>query len=209
MSNTPTAVDNATANTAILLILGALRRVWVPEAAIREGSWRGATTLGRDPDNLTLGILGMGGIGTATVKRALGFGFKVQYHNRRPVPGLSTIFGADEPRYVSFDELIRTSDVISVHLPLSAATRGLIGAKEIAAMKDGVIIVNTARGPIIDEDALVKGLESGKVWSVGLDVFEKEPKVHPGLIKSPNAVLLPHIGTATVDTQVCAPLFAT
>ncbi|KJZ77631.1 hypothetical protein HIM_02808 [Hirsutella minnesotensis 3608] len=202
VSNTPSAVDAATANTAIFLILGALRSAWVPQLALREGKWRGDSSLGRDPDGLTLGILGMGGIGSATAKRAAGFGFKVQYHNRRPVAGLEEQFaGQTVPKYVSFDELLKTSDVISVHLPLGPATKGLIGAKELSAMKDNVVIVNTARGPIIDEDALVKALESGKVRSVGLDVFEKEPEIHPGLIKNPNAVLLPHIGTATVDTQ--------
>lgn len=203
VSNTPGAVDAATANTAIFLILGALRRVWVPQLAVREGKWRGDSALGRDPDGLTLGILGMGGIGTATAKRAAAFGFRLQYHNRSQVAGLDKQFaGQDAPKYVSFDELLRTSDVISVHLPLGPATKGLIGAKELDGMKDGVVIVNTARGPIIDEAALVSALESGKVRSVGLDVYEKEPEIHPGLLKHPGAVLLPHIGTATVDTQV-------
>ena len=144
----------------------------------------------------------MGGNGTATAKRAAAFGFKLQYHNRTPVANLDEQFpGQSVPRYVSFDQLLRTSDVISVHLPLGPATQGLIGAEQLNMMKDGVVIVNTARGAIIDEAALVGSLESGKVWSVGLDVFEKEPAVHPGLLKHPGAVLLPHVGTATVDTQ--------
>lgn len=113
-------------------------------------------------------------------------------------------FTAQEvPKYVSFQELLQTSDVISVHLPLGPATQGLIGKNEFSLMKDGVIIVNTARGAIIDEEALATALESGKVWSVGLDVYEKEPEINPKLISHPGAVLLPHIGTATVDTQVC------
>ncbi|KAM4064423.1 d-isomer specific 2-hydroxyacid dehydrogenase, NAD binding domain-containing protein [Hirsutella rhossiliensis] len=202
VSNTPGAVDAATANTAIFLMLGALRRAWVPQLAVREGKWRGDSALGRDPDGLTLGILGMGGIGTATAKRAAAFGFRLQYHNRSRVAGLDELFAEQgAPRYVSFEELLRTSHVISVHLPLGPATRGLIGAKELDAMKDGVVIVNTARGPIIDEAALVSALESGKVRSVGLDVYEKEPEIHPGLLKHPGTMLLPHIGTATVDTQ--------
>ncbi|PHH92622.1 hypothetical protein CDD83_6549 [Cordyceps sp. RAO-2017] len=202
VSNTPSAVDAATANTAIFLILGALRRIWVPQLAVRQGRWRGDSALGRDPDGLKLGILGMGGIGTATAKRAAAFGFRIQYHNRKPVEKLASQFeGQAVPEYVSFDELLRTSDVLSVHLPLGPATKGLIGANELEAMKDGVIIVNTARGPIIDEAALVRSLESGKVRSVGLDVYEKEPEIHPGLLAHPGAVLLPHIGTATVDTQ--------
>ncbi|QPG94169.1 hypothetical protein C2857_005088 [Epichloe festucae Fl1] len=202
VSNTPTAVDAATANTAIFLILGALRRAWIPQLALREGNWRGASPLGRDPHHLTLGVLGMGGIGTATAKRAAALGFKLQYHNRKPVADLDKQFSPQEvPQYVSFEDLLKTSDVISIHLPLGPATKGLIGRKELGSMKDGVIIVNTARGAIIDEEALADSLESGKVWSVGLDVFEKEPEINPKLIKHPGAVLLPHIGTATVDTQ--------
>ncbi|KAG6085800.1 hypothetical protein E4U16_000012 [Claviceps sp. LM84 group G4] len=202
VSNTPKAVDAATANTAIFLILGALRRAWIPQTALREGKWRGASPLGRDPHHLTLGILGMGGIGTATAKRAAALGFKLQYHNRKPVADLDSQFSTQAaPRYVSFDDLIKTSDVISVHLPLGPATKGFIGKKELSAMKDGVIIVNTARGAIIDEAALAESLDSGKVWSVGLDVFENEPEIEPRLIKNPAAMLLPHIGTATADTQ--------
>ncbi|KAM0513493.1 hypothetical protein ACHAPE_007755 [Trichoderma viride] len=202
VSNTPKAVDAATANTAIFLILGALRRAWIPQLALREGKWRGESPLGRDPHTLTLGVLGMGGIGTATAKRAAALGFKLQYHNRKPVDGLDRQFAANEvPTYVGFEELLQSSDVISVHLPLGPATQGLIGKKELSSMKDGVIIVNTARGAIIDEEALAESLESGKVWSVGLDVFEQEPKINPKLISHPGAVLLPHIGTATIDTQ--------
>lgn len=145
----------------------------------------------------------MGGIGTATAKRAAAFGFKLQYHNRNPVADLEKEFSAESvPNYVSFEDLLKTSDVISVHLPLGPATKHLIGKDQLNMMKDGVIIVNTARGAIIDEAALTESLESGKVWSVGLDVYEKEPEINPGLLKHPGSVLLPHIGTATVDTQV-------
>ncbi|KHN97313.1 hydroxyisocaproate dehydrogenase [Metarhizium album ARSEF 1941] len=202
VSNTPKAVDAATANTAIFLMLGALRRAWIPQQALREGKWRGASPLGRDPHHLTLGILGMGGIGTATARRAAALGFKLQYHNRKPVADIEKQFAPGQvPSYVGFEELLKTSDVISVHLPLGPATRGLIGSQELGRMKDGVIIVNTARGAIIDEQALAESLESGKVWSVGLDVYDKEPEINPGLTKHPGAFLLPHIGTATVDTQ--------
>lgn len=184
-----------------------MRRAWIPQLALREGKWRGESPLGRDPHTLTLGVLGMGGIGTATAKRAAALGFKLQYHNRKPVDGLDKQFASNEvPKYVGFEELLQSSDVLSVHLPLGPATQGLIGKKELSSMKDGVIIVNTARGAIIDEEALAESLESGKVWSVGLDVFEQEPKINPKLISHPGAVLLPHIGTATVDTQVCSHL---
>lgn len=157
--------------------------------------------LGHDPEQKTLGILGMGGIGTALSQRAKGFDMDIVYHNRNPVPDSSNPAAA---RYIDdLDGFLGICDVISVHLPLSEATRHFLGAAEFAKMKDGVVIVNTARGPVIDEDALVKALESGKVGAAGLDVFEKEPEVHPGLKKSQDVVLFPHIGTATWETQVC------
>ncbi|KAI4120245.1 MAG: hypothetical protein LQ338_007159 [Usnochroma carphineum] len=200
VSNTPGAVDASTANTAIYLLLGALRRVHIPATALREGKWRGSMGLGHDPEGKTLGILGMGGIGTAFALRAAPFDFHLQYHNRNPV--LHPSSNPTNAKYVGFEELIRTSDVISIHLPLNDATKGLIGRKEFRMMKDGVVIVNTARGKIIDERALVEALEQGKVFSAGLDVYEKEPEIHPGLMKNDNVVLMPHIGTATVETQV-------
>jgi glyoxylate reductase len=146
----------------------------------------------------------MGGIGTATAKRAQAFGFNIKYHNRKEtsIVKLRKVFGDSLPQYVSFTELLRTSDVISIHLPLGSATKEIIGPKEFEMMKDGVIIVNTARGSIINEKALEQALISGKVWSVGLDVYAKEPFIEPELLQHPRAVLLPHIGTATYDTQV-------
>ncbi|KAI4277753.1 MAG: hypothetical protein L6R38_005376 [Xanthoria sp. 2 TBL-2021] len=199
VSNTPGAADASTANTAIYLLLGALRRAHIPATALREGRWRGSMSLGHDPDGKTLGILGMGGIGSAFALRAATFGFDMQYHNRNPVVHPSS--NPTNARYVSFEELLRTSDVISIHLPLNDATRGLIGRKEFRKMKDGVVIVNTARGKIIDEEALVEALERDKVFAAGLDVYEKEPEIHPGLIKSDKVVLMPHVGTSTVETQ--------
>jgi glyoxylate reductase len=176
VSTTPGAVNAGTANVAIYLILSALRATWIPESELRAGRWRGATPLGRDPDSMTLGILGMGGIGRTTAKRAVAFGFKIQYSNEFPAKGLKEELGVDyEPAYVTTAELLRTSDVISIHVPLLPSTRGLINDKTIATMKKGVVIVNTARGPIIDEAALVRGLDSGKISSVGLDVFERSP----------------------------------
>ncbi|KAL8653149.1 MAG: hypothetical protein Q9210_002270 [Variospora velana] len=199
VSNTPGAVDASTATTAIYLLLGALRRVHIPATALREGKWRGSMGLGHDPEGKTLGILGMGGIGTAFALRAAPFDFHLQYHNRNPVVHPSS--NPTNAKYVSFEELIRTSDIISIHLPLNDTTRGLIGREEFRMMKDGVVIVNTARGKIIDEAALVEALEQGKVFAAGLDVYEREPEIHPGLIKNDNVVLMPHIGTATMETQ--------
>lgn len=158
--------------------------------------------LGHDPEGKILGILGMGGIGGALARRAAPFDMKIQYHNRHPVAPEQNPTNA---KYVSFEQLLRTSDVISVHLPLSKATRHLIGRKEFAMMKSGVVIINTARGKIVDEEALVDALDSGKVFAAGLDVYEKEPEIHEGLISSDKAVLLPHVGTATLETMVSPP----
>lgn len=155
--------------------------------------------LGHDPEGKTLGILGMGGIGSALALRAAPFDLKMQYHNRNPVVHPSS--NPTNATYVSFEELLRTSDIISIHLPLNDGTRGLIGRKEFEMMRDGVVIVNTARGRIIDEEALVEALDQGKVFAAGLDVYEREPEVHPGLMKCDNVVLMPHVGTATVETQ--------
>lgn len=179
-------------------MLGALRRITVPFTAVRKGEWRGKSFgLGHDPKKKTLGILGMGGIGQAVAQRAKGFGMSIQYHNRNPLPAEQ----AGDAKYVSFDELLKTSDVLSLNLALNASTRHIIAKPQFDIMKDGIVIVNTARGPIMDEAALVDALKDGKVFSAGLDVFEEEPKIHHGLIENENVVLLPHIGTATWESQ--------
>jgi len=144
-----------------------------------------------------LGILGMGGIGREVATRARAFGMKIQYHNRSPVsPELEQ--GA---KYVSFGELMKTSDVLSLNCSLRKETVGIIGKREFEMMKEGVVLVNTARGKLIDENALVEALKSGKVFSAGLDVFCEEPTANDELLKSEDVVLLPHIGTATWETQ--------
>ncbi|OAL01098.1 hypothetical protein IQ06DRAFT_376694 [Phaeosphaeriaceae sp. SRC1lsM3a] len=197
VSSTPIAVDDATADVAIWLMLGALRNIKQSFMAVNAGKWRGDFSLGHDPKTKTLGILGMGGIGSAVAHRAKAFGMEIQYHNRHQLP-------ADKEqgaKYVTFEELLKTSDVLSLNLALNPSTKHIIGKEQFEQMKDGVIIVNTARGPLIDEAALVDALKSGKVWTCGLDVFEEEPKIHPGLLECENAVLLPHVGTATFETQ--------
>lgn len=199
VAHTPKAVNSATADIAIFLMLGALRRIHIPYTAIRASNWRGPSPqLGYDPQHKILGILGMGGIGQEVAARARAFGMSIQYYNRsRLSPELEK--GA---KYVSFEELMKTSDVLSLNCSLRKETVGIIGRKEFALMKEGVILVNTARGKLIDEQALVDALDEGKVFSAGLDVYEEEPKVHEGLLNNPNVVLLPHIGTATKETQV-------
>jgi len=183
--NTPTAISIPTANGALMFILAATRAISQGDMYTRAGKWRGDASvpgdlfpLGQDIEGLTLGIIGLGSIGKALSVRAQACGMKIIYYNRRPVPE-SEATGAT---YVSMDELLATSDVISVNCPLTAATRHLLGPAEFSKMKTGVFIVNTARGAIIDEEALVEALKSGKVSRVGLDVFELEPVIHPGLL---------------------------
>jgi len=197
ISSTPIAVDDATADVGVFLLLGALRQAWIPLKAIKEGQWRGNTPIGHDPKGKVLGILGMGGIGRAMANRARAFGMKIVYHNRSRLP--KELEG--DATYLTFDQLLAQSDVFSLNLSLNANTRHIISAPELAKMKDGVVIVNTARGALINEKDLVAALESGKVASVGLDVFEEEPKVEEGLVKSDRAFILPHIGTNTYETQ--------
>jgi glyoxylate reductase len=132
--------------------------------------------------------------------RATALGMKIQYYNRNRL-SISQEKAAGNAKYVSFDELLATSDVLSLNLPLNAKTRHIISHAEFAKMKDGVVIVNTARGAVMDEVALVDALDSGKVASAGLDVYEDEPNIHPGLIKNDNVLLIPHMGTYTYETQ--------
>lgn len=221
VSNVPTAVDDATADANMFLILGALRNFNAGMHSLREGKWRGKPALGHDPEGKTLGILGMGGIGRNLKKKAEAFGMKVIYHNRRQLS--EELSGGAQ--YVTFDELLSTSDVLSLNLPLNVSencwsskgvsrdkgygaltqvqknTRHIIGKAEFAKMKDGVVVVNTARGAVMDEAALVDALDSGKVFSAGLDVFEEEPKIHPGLIGNQNVLLVPHMGTWTIEVS--------
>ncbi|CVL00979.1 related to D-mandelate dehydrogenase [Fusarium mangiferae] len=199
VSNTPTAVDDATADITIFLLIGALRNISSSIFTLREGTWRGTPppSLGHDPQGKVLGILGMGGIGRNVARKARAFGMTVRYHNRsRLSPDLE-----DGAEYVDFETLLKDSDVLSLNLPLNPKTRHTIGKPQFDIMKRGIVIVNTARGAVMDEAALVEALESGQVASAGLDVFENEPEVHPGLLKNKNVLLVPHMGTWTVETE--------
>ncbi|EEB06388.1 hydroxyacid dehydrogenase [Schizosaccharomyces japonicus yFS275] len=198
VSNVPQAVDDSTADTALFLMLGALRRFNRGLFALRRNEWRGAdVTVGHDPQGKTLGILGMGGIGRVLARRARSFDMKIIYHNRKQLPPSE----AADAEYVSFDELLARSDVLSLNLPLNPHTHHIIGEEQFKKMKKGVVIVNTARGAVMDEDALVKALDDGTVFSAGLDVFEHEPKIHPGLMNNEHVMLLPHLGTNSIETQ--------
>ncbi|KAI4280356.1 MAG: hypothetical protein L6R38_004539 [Xanthoria sp. 2 TBL-2021] len=200
VSNTaPPALSAATADTALFLLLGALRNFNPSLLSLRSGSWRGAppAALGHDPAHKTLGILGMGGIGRNLAAKAAALGMSVIYHNRRKLPP------ADEggAKYVTFEELLGDSDVVSLNLPLNEKTKGMIGKAEFEKMKEGAVVVNTARGGVIDEAALVEALNTNQISSCGLDVYENEPQIHPGLIDNPKVMLLPHMGTWTEETQ--------
>ncbi|KAF1841074.1 glyoxylate reductase [Cucurbitaria berberidis CBS 394.84] len=199
VSNTPDAVNDSTADTAMFLILGALRRLNVPMTTLREGNWRGhpPPPLGHDPQGKTLGILGLGGIGRNLKSKAEAFGMRIIYHNRKELS--EPLAGGAE--YATFESLLARSDIISINIPLNADTRHMLSTREFEQMKHGVVLVNTARGAVIDEGALVEALDSGKVSSVGLDVYEAEPDIHPGLKANPNVMLLPHMGTWSVETQ--------
>lgn len=201
VTNTPDVVSGATSDIAMHLILSTLRRTSEAEAYVRRGEWpkQSEQFLGRDPNGKTLGIIGMGNIGRLLAKKARAFDMKIIYYNRNQV---STEIETElQAKYVTLQELLATSDVISVNAPLTSETKHMLSAKEFSQMKKGVIIVNTARGSVINEDDLVEALESGQVGSAGLDVFEHEPPVHPKLLTMPNVTLLPHIGTCTAETR--------
>tara|TARA_B100000575_G_scaffold284001_1_gene277516 strand:+ start:283 stop:1209 length:927 start_codon:yes stop_codon:yes gene_type:complete len=190
VGHTPGVLTDATADLTMALLLGVARRTVEGDALVRSGQWKGwSPTLlrGLELRGATLGIVGMGRIGTAVAARASAFGMRVIHHNRS---------GG-----VPFDRLIQESDVVSLHCPLTAETRHLIDASVLRSMKSRAILINTARGPVVDEEALVAALEQHEIAGAGLDVFECEPDVHPGLVASPHALLLPHLGSATVQTR--------
>lgn len=199
VSNVPTAPDDATADTAMFLMLGALRNFNISMHALRKEQWKGkpAPALGHDPQGKVLGILGMGGIGRNMSKKAAAFGMTTIYHNRRQLDG-DKAGGAE---YVGFEDLLKKADVLSLNLPLNPKTRHIISKGEFQKMKPSCVIVNTARGAVIDEAALVEALDEGLVAGAGLDVFEEEPEIHPGLLKNEKVMLLPHMGTWTLETQ--------
>jgi glyoxylate reductase len=194
--NTPGVLDETTADLAFLLILAASRRASDAEADLRGGRWTGFHIndfLGVDVHGATLGIVGYGRIGRAVARRGAGFGMEVLHHTRTDT-GI-TGWTAD------LDDLLRRSDIVSLHVPLHDATRGLIDARRLALMKPSAVLVNTARGPVVDEEALAIALEAGTILGAGIDVYEREPEVHPRLLAAPHAVLLPHIGSATEATR--------
>jgi len=199
LSNAPNVTDEATSDTAIFLMLGAIRNFNVAMHSLRQGAWRGdpLPALGHDLQGKTLGIPGMGSIGLNIVRKARAWGMVSIYHNRRRVQG-DRDGGAE---YVSFEELLRRSDVLSLNLPLNPATFHIISTEQFKLMKSSAVIVNTARGAIIDEAALVDALRRNVIAGAALDVYEDEPRVHEGLLRNNRVLLLPHMGTWTHETQ--------
>jgi gluconate 2-dehydrogenase len=207
VSNTPDVLTEATADMAWALLMATARRVCESEHWLRAGKWgRWAFDqwLGADVYGTTLGIVGMGRIGSAVARRARGFEMKILYHNRSRAPNEAEL-GA---RKVGLDELLREADHVVLVLPYSAATHHAIGARELAAMKPTATLVNIARGGIVDDAALVDALRAGRIAGAGLDVYENEPALHPGLLTVPNVVLTPHVGSATHSSRVGMAMLA-
>lgn len=196
LCNSVDAVAEATSDMAFFLTLAVIRDTYRGERSLREGNWRGSVVPSRDPWGMTLGIVGMGAIGKCLAKRAVAFNMKIKYYNRRQLSA------DDEAKYnatycSSLHALLTESDVISINCPLTKETENLISTKEFAVMKDGAFIVNTARGAIIDETALIEALESGKVTRAGLDVFLNEPDLNEYFKTSDKVIIQPHVAGLT------------
>jgi glyoxylate reductase len=202
VSNTPDVLTDTTADFAFALVLASARRVVEGSQYLHAGLWRKWAIdllVGHDVHHRTLGILGMGRIGQAVARRARGFSMRILYYD--PVPAPEAIARELQLQLVSKDQLLRESDFVSLHVPLSDSTRKLIGEPELKLMKKSAILVNTSRGPVADEAAVAKALDEGWIAGAGLDVFENEPNVHPALLKLTNVVLAPHIASASIDTR--------
>lgn len=200
VTNTPGVLTDCTADLTWALILGVSRRLAEGDREMRAGrfpGWGPLYMLGGDVTGRTLGLIGPGRIATAVARRALGFGMRLLYHGRRPSPDLDAI-GAES---AGMDRLLSESDFVSLHVPLSAETRHLIDVAALAKMKRSAYLINTSRGPVVDEAALVEALKGGTIAGAGLDVYEEEPRMAAGLADCENALLLPHLGSATLGTR--------
>lgn len=208
-TNTAGTLDDTTADMAWALLLGAARRVTEAERWLRAGHWTGWKNdqfLGQDVHGATLGIVGMGRVGRAVARRARGFEMRVLYHNRKRIaPELERELAAS---YRDLDELLREADFVSLNVPYSPGTHHLVGERELALMRPAAILVNAARGGVVDDAALVSALRARRIAGAGLDVFEGEPALHPGFFELDNVVLLPHIGSATRATRMRMTMLA-
>ncbi|UMZ72648.1 2-hydroxyacid dehydrogenase [Natranaerofaba carboxydovora] len=202
VTNTPGVLHETTADLTFSLILGVMRRTVESDKFLRDNNfkgWKPQLFLGNDVYGKRLGIIGMGEIGEAVAKRARGFEMDVLYNKRTPLSG------EEENRlgvkYSDIEDIVKTSDIITLHVPLTKETKHLFTKEEFKKMKDDAYLINTARGPVVKEDDLVWALENREIKGAGLDVFEEEPKVHPGLMNREDCVLLPHIGSATEECR--------
>ena len=202
VTNTPDVLTDATADLTWALLLAVTRRVVEGDRLVRAGLWHGwapTQMLSSEVTGTRLGIIGMGRIGQAVARRAAGFRMPVVYASR----GGSALPGeASSWKPLPLDEVVKQADVLSLHVPLTESTTHLIGAREFALMKPTAVLLNTSRGPVVDEAAMVAALQAGMLAGAGLDVYEREPSVHHGLITLPNVVLLPHLGSATTSTRI-------
>lgn len=202
VTNTPDVLTESCADLTWTLLLGAARRVVEGDRFVRQGrfkGWRLDLLLGTDFRGKTLGIVGMGRIGRAVARRAAPFGFRIVYTQRHRLP--ASVESALDARFAHLDELLQTADVVSLHCPLTAQTHHLLNRERLFQMKPGALLVNTGRGPLVDEAALVECLRAGPLAAAGLDVYEREPELSPGLKDLPNALLLPHLGSASKETR--------
>jgi glyoxylate reductase len=208
-SNTPAVLTETTADTAWALLMAAARRVPEGDRFLRSRTpwiWGPMMMLGQDVHGKSLGIVGFGRIGQALARRARGFGMRILFHDAYPPPAdVVAELGAESRE---LNQLLAESDFVSLHVNLTPETRHLIGREALAAMKPTAVVVNTSRGPVIDEAALAEALEAGEIFAAGLDVFENEPQVHPKLLQLDNAVIIPHLGSATVETRDAMGLLA-
>lgn len=201
VTNTPDVLSDTTSELAWALLFAVTRRIYEGNRFAREDKWNGFSPnllLGQDVTGKTLGVIGAGRIGQAFAKKSMGFDMKVLYYNRSRDEEFEKKYNA---KYVDKETLLKESDFISLHIPLTDDTKYMIGEKEFKMMKKTAILINTARGPVVDEKALVKALEKGEIWGAGLDVFENEPKIEEGLKKLDNVVMMPHVGSASKETR--------
>lgn len=209
VTNTPDVLTDATADLTLGLIISTLRRMPQAEASLRAGGfhgWRFWDYLGDDLSGKTLGIFGMGRIGRAVAHRARPFGMRILYTSRTPLDdGDEAALGASQ---VEWGELLASCDVLTLHAPLTPETHHLLDGAALRRMKPGSFLINTARGALVDEEALVEALREGRLAGAGLDVFEREPALAPGLLDLPNVTLVPHIGSATHETRMRMALLA-
>lgn len=208
VSNTPDVLTEATADLAWTLLFCAARRVVEADKFLRDGKYQGwgpMLLLGQDVTGKTLGVIGTGRIGSNFAAKAKGFRMRVLYNDIQPNPDFEAQTGGV---FTDKETLLRQADFVSLHVPLLPSTQHLISTHELKLMKKTAVLINTSRGPVVDEKALAQALQTGEIWAAGLDVFENEPAVEPALLECENAVLLPHIASATIETRTNMGLIA-